>query len=294
MAATVAATFLLCSGLVVQGWYKYRINPARHPAVSYPPKILAPVGPAVLWDAPRRVYPFSIIRGGAYSKEELLRALESDPVTESHYQVFQRTQLHTVRCTLAKPVYVSYRKDNRIFWTSHPIHLHEGETLLTDGNSYARARCGNRISLVRQAPVTQAEPAPSVLDTAEPMEAIPESLLLAAVEFQTTIPPVIDLQGFTSRVTDPAVSDALPGQIAEESFLSVLPAVANRIAFSPFMGVPTGSHQAPAGVIEPPHFTFVPPSDTLQPVPEPSESVLIAVAVSAFVLCGLWWRRART
>ena len=298
LAATVAAAFLLCSGVVVQGWYKYRRNAYQRPA-SHPPTILAPFGPAVLWDAPRRVYPFSVIRGGAYSREELLRALESDPVTESHYQAFQRGHLRAVRSTIAKPVYVSYRKDNRIFWTSHPIRLHEGETLLTDGNSYARARCGTRISLVRQAPVAQAEPAPGVLDTVEPMEAIPEPLLRAAVEFQTTIAPVIDREVFASRAIDAPTPDELPGPVVDESFLNVLPVLAGPITFSPFPdGMPTqfpfGPNRAPVGFVEPPRFTFVPPSDDLQSVPEPAELILIPVAAGALVFWGVRCRRTRT
>jgi hypothetical protein len=287
MAATVAATFFLCSGIVIQGWYKYRIA-AQHPTLSYPPRILADVRPAVLYDAPRRVYPFSIIRGGAYSKEELIHALDSDPLAESHYQAFQKAQLRTVRSTFAKPVYVSYRKDDRIFWTNHPIRLHEGETVLTDGNLYARARCGNRISLVRQAPVAQFEPSPTVLDTAEPVEAIPE-LLRAAVEFQTTLRPAIDAGGADSPVNNAVAFDAPHSQILDETFRELSPAMmSGSITFSPPTGGAPTQFPIPypirAGLVQPPHFTFEQPSDSQQPVPEPSEFVLIAAGAAAFVL----------
>jgi hypothetical protein len=59
---------------------------------------------------------------------------------------------------------------------------------LTDGDLYARARCGNRISLVPQAPVAEAEPRTDVLDTPESAEAAPEAILRAALRFDPAKP----------------------------------------------------------------------------------------------------------
>src|SRR5579863_747981 len=127
----VAVISLAYAGLIVRGWHQARFM-ADHRAVSFhAPTTHSGVQPAVLRDETRRVYPFSIIRGGAYSKEELIRALEADPVAESHYQEFQLSDLHTVRSPFVKPVYLSYRKNNVVYWTSHAVALHDGETLLT-------------------------------------------------------------------------------------------------------------------------------------------------------------------
>ena len=54
--------------------------------------------------------------------------------------------------------YVSFRKNDRIYWTRKPVALRAGETLLTDGNHSARARCGNQVSETPQLPVLADEP----------------------------------------------------------------------------------------------------------------------------------------
>ncbi|HEV3201591.1 MAG TPA: hypothetical protein VGZ73_27015 [Bryobacteraceae bacterium] len=289
MVAAVAATFLFCCWLVIHGWNQYRVA-AQHPTFAHPAGVLADVRPAVFRDRPRPVYPFSIIRGGAYSGEELVHALESDPVAKSHYDMFQRAQLRSVRSTFVKPVYLSYRKGNLIFWTSHPVSLHDGETLLTDGNLYARARCGNRISLVPLAPVAKVEPVPDVLDTPEPMEAILEPLLEAAVELDPTVPPVIDPEDFASSVTGAVKSDPPPEPWIAEIILQLLPVVGIADTVSPAAAglvstqFATGPYPGPVGLVQPPPLKFAPTTNDLQPVPEPSESVLTIVAGSVLVL----------
>jgi hypothetical protein len=119
------------------------------------------------------VYPYSVIRGGAYSASELVRALDRDPVAAQHYAVFQRARVHAAESPFSEPVFLSYRIGNAIYWTSRPVRLPHGETLLTDGKHYARARCGNRISATSQTPVNDTEPAPSTLDQAKPPADVP-------------------------------------------------------------------------------------------------------------------------
>jgi hypothetical protein len=116
----------------------------------------------------RPVYPYSVIRGGAYSAAELVRALNADPVAARHYAVFRRSQVHTTASPFSDAVYLSYRVGEVIYWTSRAVRLPRGETLLTDGKNYARARCGNRISETPQTPVSDTEPAPSMLDQPTP------------------------------------------------------------------------------------------------------------------------------
>jgi hypothetical protein len=297
MVTVVAATILLCFGLIIQGWHEHR-SAARRPTAPHSGIVQANVRPAVFRDAPRRVYPFSIIRGGAFSAEELINALESDPIAASHYQVFQRAHLRTVRSDFVKPVYVSYRKDDRILWTSHAIYLHEGETLLTDGSSYARARCGNRISLVPQEPVAQAEPLPDALDLPEETEAIPEPLLEAAVEFETRRAPVIGPEDFASPVSKPPGLSEVPeifGPI--DTVYRVVPVV-DRRPVNPSVPtvVPTdftGPYPLPPGYVPPPPFTF-PPLTITEPVPEPAGFVLFGAAACAFVLVRIRRRHSRT
>jgi len=136
---------------------------------------------AVFRDLTRPVYRFSVIRGGAYSTDEANTAIDTDPVVANHYAVFRREQLNTVPSPFTKPVYVSYRRGNDIYWTRRPIALNERETLLTDGVFYARSRCGNRISLTAQLPVAEEEPTSEVLDAPESDDTMPPALLEAAL-----------------------------------------------------------------------------------------------------------------
>jgi hypothetical protein len=118
----------------------------------------APVRPAAIRPPSRAIYPYSVIRGGAYSAGELDAALRADPVAAAHYAVFDRTQMRITRAPDSAAVYVSYRQGNRIYWTRRKVHLVADETLLTDGVHTARARCGNRISLTPPEPAQAGEP----------------------------------------------------------------------------------------------------------------------------------------
>jgi hypothetical protein len=113
----------------------------------------------------RRVYPYSIVPGGVLNRRELTHAVVVDKVVAEHYAAFEAGKA-TVR-TVDKPraVYVSYRKGDKVFWTARKLQLAEGETLLSDGQSEIRTRCGNRISDVPQLPVEAKGPSEEELDT---------------------------------------------------------------------------------------------------------------------------------
>ncbi len=136
----------------------------------------------------RPVYRYSVIPGGAYSAEELQQALDSDAVAARHYAVFQRASLRTAPSAFFQPVYVSYRMGDAVYWTRRPVALPPHETLLTDGVNYARARCGNRVSVTPQGPVQTASLPVEVFEVAEPPAPEPEAAnreepLLAAEVF---------------------------------------------------------------------------------------------------------------
>ncbi len=127
----------------------------------------------------RPIYRFSVIPGGAYSPAELNRARRADPVVAAHYAELRTDRLRAIPSPFAKPVYVSYRKGGSVFWTRKPVVLQPGETLLTDGVLYARARCGNQVSPYPQEPVAAVEPAEVELNETEP-EVEPEVQNFAA------------------------------------------------------------------------------------------------------------------
>jgi hypothetical protein len=103
-------------------------------------------------------YPYSIIPGGAYSTAELKYADQEDEVVKEHYAGFDVKKAQMVQLTEDKYQYASYRKNNKVYWTKKKLRLRQGELLLTDGASYARARCGNRLSEKPQTPVSLEEP----------------------------------------------------------------------------------------------------------------------------------------
>ena len=113
----------------------------------------APVLSAVLRTASRPIYPYSVIRGGAYSAQELDRALAGDPLASAHYAGFDRARARMTRAQPGQLLYASYRVHDQIYWTRRPMRLTLHEALLTDGEHLARARCGNRLSPTPQAPV---------------------------------------------------------------------------------------------------------------------------------------------
>ncbi|HTS31286.1 MAG TPA: hypothetical protein VMH81_35680 [Bryobacteraceae bacterium] len=275
MAAAVAGSLLFCSVGVFRGWRQRRAADSIAAAFLNSPSALeqADVYPAVLRDAPRRIYPYSIIPGGAFSKEELVAALASDPVAESHYQEFERAKIRTTRSPFVRPVYLSYRKGNQIYWTSHTVALTDGETLLTDGSLYARSRCGNRISLSPQKPVAQEEPLPTTLDTPEnEVETVPEKLIKAAAVLDAPKNPVPGPRDFATPLTKPKVVPdlTLENQSLYSTIVSVLPtATASPVgvaAFSPVQGVPL-ELPTPRPVLLPVLASSLPPSTPCCAVP---------------------------
>jgi hypothetical protein len=162
----------------------------------------------------RPVYPYSVIRGGAYSAGELIHALDADPVAARHYAVFRRSLVHTSESRFAGAVYLSYRVGNAVYWTSRAVRVPRGEILLTDGRNYARARCGNRISLTPQTPVSDLEPAPLALDQPSPPASArnPRSEAWAETRLVTDLaPPFTQLPAnvpSTSAATGPGPTPA--------------------------------------------------------------------------------------
>ncbi len=106
----------------------------------------------------RTVFPYSIVDGGVYSSEELQNAIERDPVAAAHYRLVTANRVLAEVVPADRYAYMSYRRGGQIYWTSHKVLLKKGETILTDGKTQIRARCGNCISLDPMKPTAQNEP----------------------------------------------------------------------------------------------------------------------------------------
>jgi hypothetical protein len=99
-----------------------------------------------------------------YSLDEVRAAIARDPVVAAHYGAVNLDEMQLVTLTEGKAAYVSYRIGGRVYWTRERVYLKAGETVLTDGHTTIRARCGNCVSDVKQEAVGAVEPAKGELD----------------------------------------------------------------------------------------------------------------------------------
>lgn len=137
------------------------------------------------------VFRHSVIPGGARDQHELQRAIESDPVVASHYDHVDSASMRPVTLAADRVAYVSYRLGDRVYWTKQPVRIRSGETILTNGQTEIRARCGNCISLAPLLPTSEDEPDPAELDALGDVQPLLVSWNLNALGF----PPVSDAGG---------------------------------------------------------------------------------------------------
>ncbi len=202
--------FLIVVGIVAAFALRSR-HASKTEIAAKPTAQLLPVEPAV---APRTIFPLSVIHGGAYSREELARARRNDSVVAAHYAgfgsapQFQKLAHNTL-------MYVSYRRGDQVYWSKIKHLVRQGETVISDGNCMARARCGNRLSATPQTPVAPKEPGEEILNTPEiPDE--PVSYKLAELPgpagrpFVFNIPSNFAPDGQTPAVPVPARAGGVP------------------------------------------------------------------------------------
>jgi hypothetical protein len=168
------ALFLLAAVLIYRAFSSHR-RFAQPESVPVPEAAFgALVRPALDRSPARTVYPYSLISGGAYSVAELDAALRNDPIASVHYAGFHRDGLRMTNAPGPLLKYASYRIGSSVYWTSHPVHISAGESLITDGTSLARARCGNQLSDSPREPVTRMEPMEREMETPETLDLAPD------------------------------------------------------------------------------------------------------------------------
>lgn len=208
------------------------------------------------------VYPWSVVPGGVFSREAARQAVDRDPIVEEHYRAVRVANLRSEQLTKAKSAYVSYRKGDTIYWTRNPVLLKAGETVLTDGESMIRGRCGNMVSETPRTPVAPVhlEPPPPAMEVP-----VPASRLVAA------IPPALSREDPEPGrvVTDRAPSintSILPSPTPVQGLPGYSPMGA--IGFVPVAGggggTPAASNPAPDS---PPPAVTRPPGETTTPPP---------------------------
>jgi hypothetical protein len=198
----VAIVFFSCAGIFI-----FAIALA---SIFRRPIVTAPLKAPVVADAPpllpkyqpvkneRMVYPYSVIPGGVRSREELAENFVKDPVVASHFADFGISQSKIVRAEETQFMHVSYRMRNKVYWTKKTVKIPKGESLITDGRDTARTRCGNKVSVLPQEPVSDEEPPvetfdiPIIAETPSPeLDRITESDLEWRPDTITIPPPAL-------------------------------------------------------------------------------------------------------
>ncbi len=240
-----------------------------NPFQAITPRVLASVSeaPAAVRSLRLR-YPYSIIPGGAYSPAELRGASERDQLIREHYIGFDMPSTRLVTLTTDRYQYVSFRLNNKVFWTKKRLLIPKGEVLMTDGTNYARTRCGNRLSNIAMSPTTMHQP--------------PERLL--------GFPPLPDVLPKLDLTSAPPLGDLAQQLPAPARVAPVAPAVIDTGVKTPEIWAPLSSAPSFTPVSTSPGFTpsprtpgpahpqVIPPNiPPVAPVPEPATLSLLLV-----------------
>ena len=129
----------------------------------------------------RKVYPYSIVPGGAETLYEAKRAMH-DPATKVNYAGIDFTKLRLVKLKRNLTGYISYRSGEKIYWTSDELTLRVGETVFTDGVHLVRGRGLNVYSPDPMLPIWPNEPTEQVFDTSMELPVIAYSFPKLPVE----------------------------------------------------------------------------------------------------------------
>ena len=189
-----AATFLVTFALMKSVVRPVATIPFKAPATSAGiPKANKQVQPAKY---ERAVYPYSVIPGGIRSRADLVTSIADDPVVAEHYANFDLSQVKFIRSDEPQIVHVAYRLRNKVYWTAKTVKIPPGETLISDGNTTARTRCGNRVAALPQGPISPEEPPietfdiPMIASMAPPKLDVSSSTELDSKPVQPQIPNI--------------------------------------------------------------------------------------------------------
>ena len=264
----------------------------------------------------RPLYRYSVIPGGVYSVNDLRNAIQVDPVVAAHYQNLDQAKLQVRTVARDQYAYVSYRKGDEVLWTKNKLLLRQGESIITDGTTQVRAKCGNCISLEPQLPTAADEPDVVEFDRlADPIapgsEGRPEVALVPPASPVASAAPggAPGAAPPAAPAPEPLAGGRFAGGTTSPLAAGTRGAGNNPDVPGPPAGVPgpqtplpPGSFPQPPGVGPTPPDDLLPPSDnppldeppTWQPptdlpprdpvpVPEPGTLLLVGVGVAALV-----------
>ena len=325
---TFFAAVVAIASIAAGAWVLQRATTeSRQPVVSdADPADSDPIDGTVPAIADRPVYKHSVIPGGVRDQRDLAGAIERDPVVAQHYRDLDPATMRRETLSADQLAFVSYRMGDRIYWTKQKVRISAGETILTNGDTLIRARCGNCISLEPMLPTADDEPDPAELDALQGDDPLlPSRDLITAMsvigtsadeadpvagEFSGLIlfPLAGSLSGEGSPET-PAIivpPDDFPGDVAlfgDDPFASF----PSPLISSLFPGAPPFGPPPSIGSFDPPFTDFSDPFDddpdpeqfspqdpadlTPTPVPEPGTFVLLGSAMAG--LLARRWRATK-
>ena len=253
------------------------IHPLNRSSVKATP--VAYTTTMVVEQVKRKVYPYSIVPGGAEDLRQARQAM-NDPAVRAHYSNIDFAQLHQVKLGVNLSGYVSYRWGDKIYWTSKKVTLRAGETVFTDGTHVVRGRCLNCYSALPMFPTRPNEPTELALDSPVEMPVTVYSFPKLPV-----LAPVLPVPPGELTPTVPVIPAVLPigsgGGGGGGGFWFPLIPIIPPIHHHP--GGP-GSPTSPGVPIPPP---VIPP---VAVVPEPRYGWLVLAGLFAL---GLTFRRMR-
>jgi hypothetical protein len=251
----------------VATWQRTFEPSARTPAANHKTvaQTQAPIFQVI--EAKRRVYPYSIVPGGAWNLQEAKRSM-TDPAVREHYAAFNLKNLKQVELKADLYGYVSYRFGEKIYWTSNKLHLKAGETVYTDGQHIARGRCLNCYSAHPMMPIRPHEPAEAVLDMSVEVPVIAFAVPNPPLEPAPALPPPPAPAARTVGGAGAAPSHGGWG------FIPIIPII-------PYFG--HSNHPAPPPPVIPPTV-----------VPEPRYGWLVPGIMMMLVIVGRSWKRGRS
>lgn len=253
----------------------------------------------------RKIYPYSIVRGGLLSREEVYANIRNDKVVAKHYSDFNAEKARVVQAAENRLMYVSYRRGNNVYWTANAVQIPQGETLITDGTNEARTRCGNRLSATPMTPTSDDEPDVAFFD-------IPENEIPGYFEPDQTVGmEPMPLTQLDDPVTPLSGFNAPPGGISGGNpydtaglYNPGIPSIwggpgANTDPLQPYTPDPSGRQPDPSGPTDVPGKSVVPPGfpgipddyDSITPVPEPGAMVLLSSGLAALVFMRIRLRK---
>jgi hypothetical protein len=234
----------------------------------------------VLVEETRKVYPYSIVPGGAPNVDEAKLAMNR-PDVRSNYANMDFAKLHEVKLASNLSGYVSYRFGEKIYWTAKKLTLRAGELVFTDSTHIVRGRCLNCYSAVPMLPIRPNEPSENVLNTPVDVPVFAYKFPLLPVETPMLPPP---LEAFTPTVPIlPVVAPIKPGGF----WFPLIPIFPIIPPIHHHPGSPPLTPTTPGTPIGPP----VPPVTV---VPEPNYAWLLAAGFIALALAHGLRRRIMT